>query len=206
MVASPTRHRLPAAQRRAAIVDAAMDLFSKNGFRGTTTKQLAAACGISEPVLYQHFETKQALYDAIIEGNCDGEADQLIRQMEEMAAGDDSRMFFGALASGFLDFYLDDPRFARLLMFSNLEGHELAERFYEKRVAIFYGWVTRHLERQMAAGRMKKVNPLVAARAFAGMIAHQGMIYAIYCPGELPVPRNEVVETVVDLFLGGIQA
>ena len=59
--------RLSSQARRAAILDAAVRLFSEKGFRGVTTRELAAAVGVSEPVLYQHFETKRDLYHAIIE-------------------------------------------------------------------------------------------------------------------------------------------
>jgi AcrR family transcriptional regulator len=207
MASAPTKPRLPAAQRRAAIVDSAIELFARNGFRGTTTRQLAAANDISEPVLYQHFATKRALYDAILEQNCGDEACQFVQQMESLSDGDDSRLFFTTLAGALLDWYLTDPRYARLLLFSNLEGHELADLFYERRVAIFYDWVTRHIRRQMGAGRMKSMDPLLAARAFAGMVVHQGMIFAIYDPGHMPPGgRVEVVSTVVNIFLGGIQA
>ncbi len=61
------KHRMPSGERRVAIVNAAIRLFSQNGFRGTTTKQLAQAVGVSEPVLYMHFATKSELYSAIIE-------------------------------------------------------------------------------------------------------------------------------------------
>jgi hypothetical protein len=54
---------------------------------------------------------------------------------------------------------------------------------------------------------MKSMDPLLAARAFAGMVVHQGMIFAIYDPGHMPPGgRVEVVSTVVNIFLGGIQA
>src|SRR5260370_40790063 len=59
--------RLNSDQRRAAIVDAAVRLFSERGFRGTTTRELAAAVGVSEPTLYAHFATTRDLYSAIIE-------------------------------------------------------------------------------------------------------------------------------------------
>ncbi|MFM9597624.1 TetR/AcrR family transcriptional regulator, partial [Streptomyces scabiei] len=58
--------RLSRAERRAAIIEAAIELFSEKGFRGTTTRELAQAVGVSEPVLYQHFATKKELYIAIL--------------------------------------------------------------------------------------------------------------------------------------------
>ena len=61
------RERLSGAQRRAAILDAAIELFASRGFRGVTTREIAAAVGVTEPVLYQHFPSKRDLYTAIIE-------------------------------------------------------------------------------------------------------------------------------------------
>ena len=58
--------RMSSEERRAAIVHAACRLFAERGFRGTTTRELAAAVGVTEPVLYEHFRTKRDLYSAII--------------------------------------------------------------------------------------------------------------------------------------------
>ena len=49
------------------------------------------------------------------------------------------------------------------------------------------------------------MDPLIAARAFAGMLSHQGIIFAIHSPGELPGGRESIVSTIVDIFLQGIE-
>jgi len=59
--------RMRGEERHAAIVRCAIRLFAEKGFRGATTRELAASVGVTEPVLYQHFETKRDLYAAIIE-------------------------------------------------------------------------------------------------------------------------------------------
>ena len=59
--------RLKAAERREQIVQAAIELFSRKGFRGTTTREIAEAVGISEAALFKYFATKEDLYSAIIE-------------------------------------------------------------------------------------------------------------------------------------------
>lgn len=56
---------MSAKERRKAIVGAALPLFAKNGFANTTTKELAAAAGVSEALLYKHFSSKEALYAEI---------------------------------------------------------------------------------------------------------------------------------------------
>ena len=63
----PVRQRLSAENRRAAIISAARVLFARNGFRGTGTSDIATAAGCSEPVIYKHFASKQALFAAVLE-------------------------------------------------------------------------------------------------------------------------------------------
>jgi AcrR family transcriptional regulator len=67
MSAAPARPRLPAAERRAAIVDAALEVFGKRSYAGATTAEIARAAGVSEPILYRHFNSKRDLYCACLE-------------------------------------------------------------------------------------------------------------------------------------------
>jgi AcrR family transcriptional regulator len=59
--------RLPAAERRAAVLDCACRAFARGTYRGTTTAEIARAAGVTEPILYRHFESKQDLYLACLE-------------------------------------------------------------------------------------------------------------------------------------------
>ena len=63
------RRRLPAALRRAQLVEAAAVRFAATGLNGTRTADLAAAAGISEPVLYIHFEDKVQLFREVVARN-----------------------------------------------------------------------------------------------------------------------------------------
>lgn len=65
--------RLDGDGRRKAIVSAAVPLFARNGFAGTTTRELAAAAGVSEALLFKHFPSKQSLYREILLLGCDGD-------------------------------------------------------------------------------------------------------------------------------------
>ena len=64
MVVEPTR--LTAAGRRSAILTAARHEFARRGFRGASTASIAAGAGCSEPMLYKHFPSKQALFAAVL--------------------------------------------------------------------------------------------------------------------------------------------
>ncbi|MEK0084430.1 TetR/AcrR family transcriptional regulator [Benzoatithermus flavus] len=68
-----TRARLGAEERRKAIVEAAMPLFAQKGFAGTTTREIARAACVSEALLFQHFPSKAALYQAIVARGCEGD-------------------------------------------------------------------------------------------------------------------------------------
>jgi AcrR family transcriptional regulator len=61
------RKRLAPEQRRALIVEAAGRLFGERGYGGTRLDDVAAAAGVTKPVLYRHFESKSALYLALLE-------------------------------------------------------------------------------------------------------------------------------------------
>lgn len=62
----PVRRRLPAGERRRQILERALPLFARQGYEGTGTRELAAAAGVTEPVLYRHFENKAALFQAAV--------------------------------------------------------------------------------------------------------------------------------------------
>lgn len=59
--------RLPASQRREQLLDVAAELFAKHGYARATTAQLAKAAGVTEPVIYRHFDSKRDLFVALIE-------------------------------------------------------------------------------------------------------------------------------------------
>src|SRR6202023_4286878 len=65
--------RLDSDERRKAIVTAAVPLFARKGFAGTTTKELAEAAGISEGLMFRHFPSKKQLYGEILRLGCEGD-------------------------------------------------------------------------------------------------------------------------------------
>jgi AcrR family transcriptional regulator len=59
--------RLRKAERKRQLLAHAKQLFVTHGYQDTTTKQIAEAAGVTEPVLYRHFETKKALFLEVLE-------------------------------------------------------------------------------------------------------------------------------------------
>jgi AcrR family transcriptional regulator len=61
------KRRLPAAERRQAIVEAALRVFVDRSYAGTTTAEIARQAGVSEPILYRHFRSKRDLFFACLD-------------------------------------------------------------------------------------------------------------------------------------------
>src|SRR5581483_11978836 len=65
--AAPRAARLSKAERKRQLLAHAKQLFVTLGYHATTTEKIAAAAGISEPVLYRHFESKKALFLEVLQ-------------------------------------------------------------------------------------------------------------------------------------------
>jgi AcrR family transcriptional regulator len=59
--------RLPAVERRAAIVNAALEVFGSGSYSGSTTAEIARAACVSEPIIYRHFPSKRELWFACLD-------------------------------------------------------------------------------------------------------------------------------------------
>ncbi len=58
--------RMPAAERRAQLLDVALRVFGEQGFHDTSMNDIAEAAGVTKPVLYQHFGSKRALFRELL--------------------------------------------------------------------------------------------------------------------------------------------
>lgn len=61
------RRRLPAAERRKLILEAALDAFAAGGYQETTLEEVAEKAGVSKALIYEHFSSKRILYKEILE-------------------------------------------------------------------------------------------------------------------------------------------
>ena len=77
--------RLKAPQRREQLISVATKLFAERGYEATTTAAIAEAAGVTEPILYRHFEGKQELFVAIVREM----SDLTMRHWQELTAGTD---------------------------------------------------------------------------------------------------------------------
>lgn len=199
------RSKMTSAERRAAIIEAAVDLFSQYGFRGTTTRELAAAVGVSEPVLYQHFATKRDLYAAIVEHMLEHVTTRFEAQIELLPDDATDEQYFRWLAEQIWLWYEEDTKYIRLLMFSSLEGYELSDMWHERAMGTLLSHVNRVVESRMESGDFRKMPPLLATEALFGPVAHVCMLTKLFgCPLE-GINKESVIQEFVNIFLNGIR-
>lgn len=199
------RPRLKAEERRRQIIEAAAALFSRKGFGGTTTREVALAAGISEPTIFKHFATKEELYAAIIEAKTETEA--ILESAAAPARGGDDAGVLRALAHEMIGRTQADPTLMRLLLFSALEGHALSDMFFQSRVKRVDEFLSRYIAERVAAGALRPMDPLQAAWNFIGMVAYHLLYQEVF--GQKPPPHlstERAIEDMVDLFLRGVRA
>jgi AcrR family transcriptional regulator len=110
------------AQRRqariAGIVACAWNLAREHGIAGVSLHALAREVGIRQPSLYEYFDSKHALYDAMF---ADGNR-QLLERLDAVELPADSRAALKKLLRAFIDFALEDPARCELLFERHLPG------------------------------------------------------------------------------------
>ena len=84
--ARPNPARLPAAERRLQLLDVAQHVFAVHGYHDTSMNDVAEAAGVTKPVLYQHFDSKKALYQELVD-QLGGELEATILAAVEQASG-----------------------------------------------------------------------------------------------------------------------
>jgi AcrR family transcriptional regulator len=189
-------------ERHASLIAAAAALFARKGFNGTTTKEIAKAAGVSEALVFKYFPTKRALYGAILEERVT--VSDLLDAIEQSARQRDDRQVF-TLIAGYRIRPDVDSTLLRLLLFSALEGHELSDMFFGRHHKVFYEYLATYIDRRIAEGAFRGVDPLLAARAFIGMVVHHRLLHEIF---GVPMHRShqDTVSAYVDLFLRGLVA
>jgi AcrR family transcriptional regulator len=202
MPAKPTR--IPAVDRRIQIIDVAMRLFARKGFRGTTTREIASRAQVNEAILFRHFPHKDDLYWAVVDSKCHGAKGR--RELRETLRGAPPRDALAKIAEEILRRNMEDPTRTRLFLYTALENHELSHRFFREHALGYYEILADYIRSRIRRGEFRRVNPRLAARGFLGMIAQHYQAQELF--GGKRYQRfdpHEVSRTLTDIWLGGLE-
>ncbi len=202
-VPSSVRNRLPPAERRRLIIEAATEFFAEYGFEGGTTA-LARKLGVAQSLLYRYFDSK----------------DQLIREVYEHAFP--SRQYYARwleeldeaelpLRDRLVRFYCDyaqallNPTFLRLTTWARLSRADLNRKYNKMLDRAILPRIVRALraEAGLDPGRRVSVAELELVRTLHGSIYYVALRRM---QDRLPGDFRAVVISKIDLFLDGARA
>ena len=103
---SSRRKRLSPTERRSKIFSASVGLFAARGYDGVSMDEIATAAGVTKPVLYDHFQSKQALFKAVLAAIRD---DLISRGQSIAAAAEGAEQSFRAGVDAFFAFVEQEP-------------------------------------------------------------------------------------------------
>lgn len=199
--------RMAGEERRHQILAVAVSLFSSKGFRGTTTKEIAQAAGVSEAMVFRHFATKKELYAAILDHKaCSGPNFEPEQMAAEAIRQKDDREVFRCLAFGALEHHEKDPEFQRLLLHSALEKHELAQMFFDQFVRKVYEFLGAYIRERQKEGMFAQIDPAIIVRSFVGMVMHHSLNNNLWDPQRrlLNISNEKAAEFFTEILFNGV--
>ena len=197
---------MSAADRQRQLLEVALNAFSRRGFKGTTTKEIAAAAGIAEAIIFQHFPSKEALYSAVLELHLETSDEQKwIEEINDCMERNDDEGLFRSFIHRILQAYRSDPMIERVILFAALEGHEQGLTRMHKQFAPIFERFMEYVTRRQREGALIDCNPHAILIGLGG-IAHQyGLITQIFRAPAPDISDEEMAQLFTRILLHGVR-
>lgn len=201
-----TFHRVPQVssaetETRDRILKSALKLFSRKGYDGTTTRELAEAAGVSEGTLFRHFINKKAILAKVATDGWIEILTDLLTELSEMGS-------YKAVAQVMKRRMLHLQENADLMRvcFMEVQFHEdLRDQIQTDVVEKMTDVGEAFFQTAMDQGVYRKMNPRLVARVFLGMFAISGFSQTtITDPGSTVMELKEMAEGISEIFLNGV--
>jgi TetR/AcrR family transcriptional regulator len=203
----PSQHRMSGAERQRQLLEVALNAFSQRGFKGTTTKQIAAAAGVAEAVIFQHFPSKEALYSAVLELHLEtGDEQQWVEEVRACMKCNDDEGVFRAFVRRILESYRHDPMIERVILFAALEGHEQGLARLHKQFAPVFERFIEYVTRRQREGALKNCNPYAIMIGLGGMAHQYGLITHILRAPAPDVSDDEMAQLFTRILMDGVHS
>jgi AcrR family transcriptional regulator len=198
-------HREPKIElsTRDKILKAAQKLFARNGYDGTTTKELAEKAGIAEGTLFRHFTNKKAILVEVATQGWIELLTDLLTELSEMASYEAiSQMMYKRMLR------LGENYDMMRVCFMEVQSHpDLRDRIQSEVVDKMTSVAEAFFQTAMERGVYRQMNPRVIAQVFLGMFVVAGFSHeTISQPGASPQEMKDMAEGLADIFLNGVLA
>jgi AcrR family transcriptional regulator len=172
------------------IVAAAVQLFARNGYRGTSTREIAKLAHVNEATVFRHFQRKIDLFGAALRS---GVAKVRLGQELGNALSEDREpvVVLPLLFELLVTTAMYDRDFMRLLMFSVLELWPMAEGIFRNELGSLFTSVLTYLDRCAERGTIRRVDTFMALVAFATSVAGHQILYGLLTGNSLPYTNSQ---------------
>lgn len=195
----------PESSGRERIVEAALDLFAKQGFAATSMRQIASAAGMRASSLYSHFEGKEAIYGALINSYGPASSADRLASPRYLALKTDAAGFCRRYAADLLDQWCDPREQLFMELLASERNRVTAERahYFETLFAREAGAVADYFRIFALGGQILAPDPRECARLFMAGLTFLRLEHFLI-PAR-PSPR-EVVREALDRFIANFLA
>ena len=199
-----TTKRMTAEQRRAQIIEAAITLFGRHGFKGATTRALAEALGVSEGTIFKHFPTKGDLYAAAFEHRTGVGSSHLVNELRGFMDRHDDEGLLRALFRAVLTGYEQDRDLHRMLMYAYLEqeGDAANQLWTQMQRYPLFDFLDRYVRRRQAEGAFISDAPGLVSAALLTLPVQYAIHTRLYGV-DSEYPDDVIIETLTRLLLDG---
>lgn len=205
--ASAGRKRLPASERRAQLLEVAIAVFGRRGFRGATTRVIAEAAGVSEATIFRHFPSKDDLYVAAFRQRTEVGTEQLVEVLQGHADRQDDEGLLRTLIGAVFLGYEQDRDLHRMLLYAWLDQEQAANRrmWEQMRTHRLFGFLERYVARRQAQGVFRPGDPVLLSAALLALPVHYAVQTKLYGIGS-DARDDEVAELYARFLLAGLRA
>lgn len=192
------------------LVDAALTLFTEQGFAATKLSDIARTAGVSKGTIYLYFQSKEDLLKAAVQRSITpifDFADQY--EVEEMSAGLSNTDILRNIAEAWLEKFDENQvsGIPKLIVAESLNFPELGKFFVESIMARARDLFTRIIQRGIASGEFREVNVDVRVNLFmAPIIWSQVYDHSIRPYDAAPLDTQAYLQEHLDIFLGSLKA
>jgi AcrR family transcriptional regulator len=186
---------------RTKILQAALQLFAKRGYEGTSTKDLAKSAGVAEGTLFRHFSNKKAI---LIEVATAGWVDILTDLLTELSEMGNYKAVSQVMRRRMLNMRKNGDLMR--VCFIEAQYHpELRESIQAEVISKMTDVAEAFFETAMEKGIYRRMNPKIVAKVFLGIFAIAGFSEeTIMNPDASPKAMQEMAEGISDIFLRGV--
>ena len=187
------------------MLDTSLDLFSRNGFEGTTTKESALAAGVTEAIIFRHFPSKQSLYQAVLDDyHARGGFAECLAEWRGFMERNDDEGLIRSIIQRILESFRCEEKKHRILFYAALEGHEIGLEHNRQIALPVFDLLSQYVERRQKEGALAGYAPGAIIGAVAGMASHYGMMTRLF-GFKTNLNEQAVVDDFTAIVLNGIR-